>query len=354
MNLVAKEYVATRTNKSGVLILSEMAGAAKELTEAILINPNNHEEIAEAIRTALEMPEDEQIRRNAAMLARLRRYDVVKWANDFIHSLRAVKEQQRQRAASRYDVHALHQIQAAAASARHRLLLLDYDGTLVPFAPTPQAARPPGELLRVLQQLAADVRNHVVVISGRDRQTLGDWLADLDITLVAEHGVWMRARGEDWFRNGVPTRAWKAHLRPLLERYVDHVPGSAIEEKEFGLVWHYRTAEAEVGARKAKELVQELERAAASFDLEVLQGNKVVEVRNPAFHKGAAVLRLLASEASEFILALGDDWTDEDMFKALPASAFSIKIGSPPTAARWHLTDQSEVLALLAALCDER
>jgi trehalose 6-phosphate synthase/phosphatase len=98
MNLVAKEYVATRAKQTGVLILSEMAGAAKELTEAVLINPNNREEIAEAIRTALEMPEHEQIRRNEAMQARLRRYDVVKWANDFIHSLRAVKELQSQQA----------------------------------------------------------------------------------------------------------------------------------------------------------------------------------------------------------------------------------------------------------------
>jgi trehalose 6-phosphate synthase/phosphatase len=297
------------------------------------------------------MPEDEQIRRNAAMLARLRRYDVVKWANDFIHSLHAVKAQQRQQAATRCDARALQQIQAAAASARRRLLLLDYDGTLVPFAETPEAAQPTAELLRVLEQLAADPRNHVVVISGRDRHSLGAWLADLAITLIAEHGVWIRAWGEDWSARGAPAQAWKAELRPLLERYVDHVPGSAIEEKEFGLVWHYRKVEANLGARKAKELLHELGRTIAALGLEVLPGNKVVEVRNPAFHKGATVRQLIAADPADFILALGDDWTDEDMFTLLPTTAFSIKVGSAPTAARWHLGAQSEVLPLLAAIC---
>jgi trehalose 6-phosphate synthase/phosphatase len=91
MNLVAKEYVATRVDQTGVLILSEMAGAAKELTEAIIINPNNREEIAAAIGTALEMPHEDQVRRNDAMQAGLRRYDVVAWANDFIEALLAVR-----------------------------------------------------------------------------------------------------------------------------------------------------------------------------------------------------------------------------------------------------------------------
>src|SRR5205085_4923006 len=124
-NLVAKEYIATRTHKAGVLILSELAGAAKELTEAVLINPNNRDEIADAIRTALEMPLDEQIQRNEVMLERLRRYDVVKWANDFINTLGVVKEQQRQQAATRCDGRAREQIRFAAAKAASRLLLLD-------------------------------------------------------------------------------------------------------------------------------------------------------------------------------------------------------------------------------------
>src|SRR4029434_8034773 len=120
-------------------------------------------------------------------------------------------------------------------------------------------------------------------------------------------------------------------------------------EKEFCLVWHYRKVEAKVGARKANELVHELERATASLAVQVLQGSKVIEVRNRAIHKGAAALRLIESEPTDFILAIGDDWTDEDMFKALPASAFSIKIGGTPTAARWHLAAQHEVLPLLEA-----
>jgi trehalose 6-phosphate synthase/phosphatase len=284
------------------------------------------------------------------MQARLRRYDVVKWANDFINSLRLVKDQQRQRAATRYDSSVLDQIQAAAGSAQRRLLLLDYDGTLVPFAATPEAAHPSEALVRILARLAADRRNHVVVISGRDRLSLGAWLGDLNITLVAEHGVWIRLYGQQWFTSGAPAYAWKDDLRPLLDRYVDHVPGSAIEEKDFCLAWHYRKVAPDVGVRKAKELAHELEQASVALDVEVVQGNKVIEVRNPTFHKGAATQRLLEIEPVDFILVLGDDWTDEDMFKALPESAFSIKVGDMPTAARWHLATQDEVLPLLATL----
>jgi len=95
MNLIAKEYIAARTDKTGVLILSEMAGASKELGEAIIINPNNTEEITEALKEALEMPKEEQIKRNHIMQERLKRYDIVRWAHDFIEGLLSVGEEQK-------------------------------------------------------------------------------------------------------------------------------------------------------------------------------------------------------------------------------------------------------------------
>src|SRR5262245_21192101 len=91
MNLIAKEYVASRTDETGVLILSEMAGAAKELGEAIIINPSSKEEIAEALKMALEMPYEEQVRRNKIMQNRLRRYSLSRWATDFLEQLSSMK-----------------------------------------------------------------------------------------------------------------------------------------------------------------------------------------------------------------------------------------------------------------------
>lgn len=350
MNLVAKEYVAARNDQTGVLILSEMAGAAKELTEAVIINPNNYAEIADAISEALDMPREEQVRRNAAMQARLRRYNVVRWADEFIKTLVAVREEQHA-LADRYCSPAVAaQIRHAYRRARRRLLLLDYDGTLVPFARTPEAARPSPRVTGLLARLAGDAANQVVIISGRERSTLEAWLGHLPLTLVAEHGAWARGPGRPWAMTEVHATGWKGALRPALETFVDQVPGSLIEEKDFSLAWHYRQVEPELGQLKAGELARALEQAVGGMGVEVLQGNKVIEVRNPAFNKGSAARRMLDADSFDFALAVGDDWTDEDLFRALPAWAFSVKVGLTPTAARAHVSSSDEVLLLLDQL----
>src|SRR5262249_26948724 len=92
MNLVAKEFIACRTDQKGVLILSEMAGAAKEMGEALIINPFHKEEFATALDKALTMPAEEQVRRNQFLQERLRRYDVNRWAGDFIEGMRATRQ----------------------------------------------------------------------------------------------------------------------------------------------------------------------------------------------------------------------------------------------------------------------
>ena len=91
MNLVAKEYIASRTDKTGVLILSEMAGSAKELNDAIIINPNHREEIAQALEQALAMPRHEQIERNRLMQTTLRRHTVGRWATAFLGDIFAME-----------------------------------------------------------------------------------------------------------------------------------------------------------------------------------------------------------------------------------------------------------------------
>ena len=95
MNLIAKEYIATKTDGKGVLILSEMAGAAKELGETIIVNPNNREEMVEALAKGLTMPEEEQIERNRVMQKRIQRYNVVRWKEEFIDRLVYAKKLQK-------------------------------------------------------------------------------------------------------------------------------------------------------------------------------------------------------------------------------------------------------------------
>lgn len=350
MNLISKEYIAAKTDKTGVLVLSEMAGAAKELGEAIIINPNSRQEIADALLLSLTMPREEQVRRNQIMQERLKRYDVVRWAEEFIEQLLSVKNTQQEYTMRLLTGSAMERMLDDFARARSRLIFLDYDGTLVPFATRPEAARPEDRQMALLERLASDPRNEIVIISGRDRETLENWLGTLNVSLVAEHGVWLKKSG-DWQLAQPLTAEWKEDIRPLLQLYSDRVPGSFIEEKDYSLAWHYRAADPESGPAQAQELLDTLVDFTANADIQILQGNKVIEVRNTGVNKGSTALRWLSNEY-DFIVAFGDDWTDEDLFAVLPQTAYSIKVRFDRSHARFYLRSHNEVLALLEKMAE--
>ncbi len=353
MNLIAKEYIASRTDKSGVLILSEMAGAAKELGEAVIVNPNDRGQIAEALKEALEMPREDQERRNTIMQERLRRYDIMRWATDFVHQLSQMKEIQEQYNANLMPPAAREQLMREYASASRRLLFLDYDGTMVPFERLPLFAAPSERALALIRALSSDARNTVVLTSGRDKSTLERWLGAFPIGIIAEHGMWLRAeKGEEWRTIGPHSKSWKASLLPVLVQYADRLPGAFVEEKEFSIAWHYRTADPEHSRRIVGELVDNLMHFTANIDVQVLQGNKVLEVRNAGVNKGRAAEYWLSRASYDFILAAGDDWTDEDLFQGLPPSAYSLRVGLEKTCARFSLRRPDDVCELLTRIID--
>jgi trehalose 6-phosphate synthase/phosphatase len=288
MNLVAKEYLASRTDKTGVLILSETAGASKELGEAVIINPNNAEEIAAGLKTALEMPESEQIRRNEIMQSRLQRYDVVRWAEDFLNQLPAIKVEQERLRARPLGAAARQRLIEDFVQASRRTIFLDYDGTLAPFTDAPEDARPGSDLLALLRDLAQNGSNDLVLVSGRDKDTMQDWFGDLGVALVAEHGAWIRTRDRDWQMTRPLDNAWKSAILPILQTYADRLAGAFVEEKQCSVVWHYRRADAELASVCVKDLVDALVNFTANIDVQVLQGSKVVEVRSGGVNKGFA------------------------------------------------------------------
>jgi trehalose 6-phosphate synthase/phosphatase len=352
MNLVAKEYIASKGSRPGVLILSERAGAAQELTDALLINPTDTTQLVEALHEALQMPEDEQRARLCSMQELVRQYDVFAWTQLFMDRLAYCRTRQQDLSTAPLDAEAQAQLRPNYTVAAQRLLLLDYDGTLVPLQATPQRARPDTELLQLLHDLTADARNHVVIISGRDRHTLEQWLGHLPLDFIAEHGVWLRRAGQDWtlFQEGLRAD-WKPELRLLLEQYVRRTPGSFIEEKDYSLAWHYRRADAGLAELRARELLGHLGFLTANTELQALEGHKVIEVKHAGLHKGTAAARWLSPRRPDFILALGDDRTDEDTFAALPPTAYTVKVGrAPRSRARFGLPGPSEVRALLRQL----
>jgi len=354
MNLIAKEYTATKTDGKGVLILSETAGAAQELGEAIIVNTNNHEELVQALTKALEMSEQEQIEHNRIMQKRLRRYDVVRWADEFVDKLLNTKKLQQEMKEKTLTFEMQRKLVNAFKESNNALLLLDYDGTLTPFSPKPVDAIPGARLLTLLEEFTRNPRTEVVLISGRDKDTLEKWFGSFNVGLVAEHGAWIKEKGGGWETIEALTSDWKEEIYPILESWVDRTPGSFIEEKEFSLVWHYRKANPKLGEIRARELINNLSNITANLNLHVLEGNKIVEVKNTDINKGRAALKCMSKEEWDFILAIGDDWTDEDTFKALPPTAWSIKVGFGASAARFSLSSQSEVISLLRKMVRRR
>ncbi|MCA1555914.1 MAG: trehalose-phosphatase, partial [Acidobacteria bacterium] len=240
-------------------------------------------------------------------------------------------------------------------SARRRLLL-DYDGTLVPYVNRPQDAVPPAELIQLLTRLAADPATAIAVISGRSRRDLESWFGEVrGLWLAAEHGAIMRSPETMEWELYHPAYAddWKEQVAPVLEHFMDRTPGSLIEEKEFALVWHYRMADPEFGEWLANELVSNLEQMLADTELRAFRGHKIVEVKPGWANKGEVLARLTETAPhAEFCLAAGDDRTDEDLFARLPEDAWTVHIGDRLTRAKYCLSNSQELHQLLARFAD--
>lgn len=350
MNLVSKEYVASRNDETGVLILSEMAGAANELIDALIVNPNDIHDIRDALLFGLNMPISEMKRRMKAMRTIVFKFSVRHWATLFMNRLGEIKAIQATKKARLVGVNIEAQIVEQYKQATSRLLLLDYDGTLVGFQDDIDKASPDKQLYQLLDTLDADIDNRVVIISGRKHDTLEQWFHNKSYSLIAEHGVWTKEPGAEWRLKSGLSSTWKTEVSPLMESYADRTPGAFVEEKSFSLAWHYRKVQRDLGSLRANEVIDSLRDYSAAYGLQLLDGDKVVEIRSAEVNKGRATLDILHQKQYDFILAIGDDRTDEDTFQALPADACTVKVGTEVSAARFYLKDQPDVRLLLQKL----
>lgn len=245
----------------------------------------------------------------------------------------------------------LDRIKAGYRKAEKRLFLIDYDGTLIPISKTPEAAVLNRNARNILDALSSDSRNTIVIISGRDRKFMEEQFKKLNIILVSEHGFFLKNPGKDWVSHSNIDLSWKNKVRPLLEDYVDRCNGSMIEEKYSSLVWHYRNADEDMALLRINELRDDLAEVLRSESrISILEGDKVLEVKSIVYDKGTRASEMLKSNNFDFILALGDDNTDEDIFKVIPDSGFSIKVGSKLTNAKFNIKNQQEVFFLLKSL----
>ncbi|MBD3276812.1 MAG: bifunctional alpha,alpha-trehalose-phosphate synthase (UDP-forming)/trehalose-phosphatase [Candidatus Aegiribacteria sp.] len=353
MNLVAKEYVASQQKDHGMLVLSEMAGAAMELSESIVVNPNNTPEVADGILKALTMDPEKKKIRMRKMQKRVRRYDVIRWAEDFVGRLDDMKENQEREVSNLITESEKSQLIEKWEKAGSRLILLNYDGTLVPSGRDLQQIRPDPELSALLNGLADTPGNRLVIFSGRHRDSLEDLFDGGHYDLVAEGGFWIREPGRRW-RMLLPFHGnWKREIMPVMKFYEDRTPGAFIEEKDFSLVFHYRRTEPDLAEVRSRELLLALYAQTASMDLDVIKGRKLIEIRNAEINKGRAVQHWLEKKRWDLILAAGDGASDESVFNALPDRAYTFRIGGGNTEARFRLKSEENMREFLRELCHQ-
>ncbi|KAF2338015.1 MAG: bifunctional alpha,alpha-trehalose-phosphate synthase (UDP-forming)/trehalose-phosphatase [Flavobacterium nitrogenifigens] len=350
MNLMAKEFIAANSPDQGVLILSETAGAVNELFDAISINPFSVDEITSAIHKALTMSKKEIQLRNERMHLRLSSYDVSSWANEIIQTTQEVnsskvsllkigiKDDKKKNMLQHYK------------EAKSSVFFLDYDGTLSPIDRNRIEAEPTQAILDTIEMFSSREDTDVVIISGRDKLTLWKWFAHLNVDFGADLGAWISEKS-DWKLLGDFNTDWKKQVAQTVSRYVDKLPNSLIEIKTFSIVWDYRMACSELRELRITELITELKNNDKITDkVDFITGENTFTVQSKGTGKGNAATYWLSKKKYDFILAAGDDDSDEELFESIPKYGYSIKVGKGKTVANHRLKDHDAIIKLLDAL----
>ncbi|XP_074569899.1 alpha,alpha-trehalose-phosphate synthase [UDP-forming] 6-like [Curcuma longa] len=398
MNLIPYEYIISRqgnqqldnlmglaspAQKKSMLVISEFIGCSPSLSGAIRVNPWNTEAVADAMVNALEMKEQEKQFRHEKHYKYVSSHDVGYWANSFLQDLqRTCRDHSRRRnwgigfglgfrvvaLDTNFRKLAMEHIVSAYKRTRTRAILLDYDGTLMPQASIDK--RPSAKSIEILNSLCSDKNNVVFLVSARSRATLGRWFAPCEnLGVAAEHGYFFRLKRDAEWETCVPVAdfSWKQIADPVMSLYMETTDGSMIDDKETMLVWSYEDADPDFGSCQAKELLDHLESVLANEPVSVKSGQHIVEVKPQGVSKGLVARRLLSTMQErgltpEFVLCIGDDRSDEDMFEVITTSipstssltptteVFACTVGQKPSKAKYYLDDTAEIVRLMQGL----
>ncbi|CAI9783771.1 unnamed protein product [Fraxinus pennsylvanica] len=397
MNLTPYEYIVSRQGipgnesisdsnapKKSMLVVSEFIGCSPSLSGAIRVNPWNIETTAEALNEAISMADTEKQLRHEKHYKYVSIHDVAYWSRSFFQDLeRTCKDHFRRRCwgiglSFGFRVVALDPnfrklsidaIVSAYSKAKNRAILLDYDGTVMPQ--TSINKNPSQDVISIINRLCDDVKNTVFVVSGRGKDSLGKWFSPCKkLGIAAEHGYFIRRNAdEEWETCGQSTDfGWMHMAEPVMKLYTEATDGSYIEVKESALVWHHQDADPGFGSSQAKEMLDHLESVLANEPVTAKSGQFIVEVKPQGVSKGLVAEKIFTSMAengrqADFVLCIGDDRSDEDMFEKIGdaidsgvlsfnTSVFACTVGQKPSKAKYYVDDTTEVINMLQFLAE--
>lgn len=396
MNLVPYKYIVCRQGtpsldkalsiaadcpRTSTLVVSEFVGCSPSLSGAIRVNPWDIDAVSEALNSALAMPEPEKQLRHEKHYRYVSSHDVAYWARSFMQDLdRACKDHYNKRCwgfglglsfrvvslSPNFRKLSIEYMVSIYKRTTRRVIFLDYDGTVVPQTSINKS--PSSVVISVLNALCSDPKNTVFIVSGRGRNSLGKWLAPCEnMGIAAEHGYFLRwNKTSDWEATTVAADLeWKEIVEPVMRSYTEATDGSSIEVKDSALVWHHQDADPDFGSWQAMELMEHLENVLANEPAVVKRGQHIVEVKPQGVSKGLVVEKVISSisndgKAPDFLMCIGDDRSDEDMFESLlkssssnsqtSAGIFACTVGQKPSKARYYLDDTADVMRLLSGL----
>ncbi|XP_047330274.1 alpha,alpha-trehalose-phosphate synthase [UDP-forming] 6-like [Impatiens glandulifera] len=397
MNLIPYEYVISREGNSrlnslfgsgepdpkrSMLVLSEFIGCSPSLSGAVRVNPWNIDAVAEAMVAALEMSDTEKHLRHEKHYKYVSTHDVGYWARSFLQDLeRTCKDHSRRRCWGigfglsfrvvaldpNFKKLSMEYINSAYKRSKKRAILFDYDGTLMPQSSIDKS--PSFETVGILNMLCRDKNNMVIMVSAKRRDTLSNWFSSCEkLGIAAEHGCYLRMERDTEWETCVQIIdcGWKQIAEPVMRLYTETTDGSTIEDRETSLVWCYADADHDFGSCQAKELLDHLESVLANEPVTVKSGQSIVEVKPQGVSKGLVAKRLLNTmqekgSTPDFVLCIGDDRSDEDMFEVIASSVsgpsmapnaqvFACTVGKKPSKAKYYLDDASEIVRLMQGL----
>ncbi|KAL9243158.1 hypothetical protein vseg_017082 [Gypsophila vaccaria] len=397
MNLIPYEYIICRQGspeinksmgispgnpRSSVLVVSEFIGCSPSLSGAIRVNPWNVEAVSDALKTAISMKELEKELRHEKHYRYVSSHDVEYWSRSFVQDLeRACKDHYSKRCwgvgfglgfrvvalSPSFRKLSVDYIVSAYMKKKSRAIFFDYDGTVV--SDMSIIKTPSQELISRLNVLASDPKNTVFIVSGRGRDSLGEWFSPCEkLGIAAEHGYFLRwTKNVDWEVSPITTdNDWQKMAEPVMQHYTEATDGSYIERKESALVWHHRDADPDFGSCQAKELLDHLENVLANEPVVVSRGHNIVEVKPQGVSKGLVTENVLSElttngKPPDFLLCIGDDRSDEDMFESILSKAscpswpitpdiFACTVGQKPSKAKYYLNDTADVMKLIKGL----
>ncbi|XP_050879877.1 probable alpha,alpha-trehalose-phosphate synthase [UDP-forming] 9 isoform X2 [Lathyrus oleraceus] len=397
MNLVPLKYIACRHGSSKIdqaldiasdyprtssIVVSELIGCPPSLSGAIRTTPWDINVVAEALKFAITMSNGEKQCRHEKNYQYVSTRDVANWAQQFEQDLVFSCKDHYMKLYWGFGFGLEFRVLALSASFKKlsrdyvvsaykrtkcRAIFLAYDGTIIPEGSSFESPGP--HVISMLNNLCKDPNNTVFIVSGQGRPSLRKLINQCgNLGIAAEHGCYIRWGGESyWKMNHVGTTyAWKSITESVMRSYTDATEGSYMEIRYSALEWNYHDAETDFGSQQGREMLELLGSELANEPVDVKKGKHIVEVKLQGISKGLVVdevhsILTMSGKALDFVLCIGDDRSDEDMFESISNKSyastsssspeiFTCTVEQKPSKARYYLDDTVEVMTLLQGL----